>query len=138
MNNCKDKLCKYYNENYSYNCTYTSNEENCVKAIKAIRDSKQMTDKRVIFESVEEAYEFCEINKFGMNYEAILWHVNELKKNGYIRRNPVELWDEMIEQYFNSAWDETYYDMHKECIVDFNQKLKLANEAIQYLRERQK
>jgi hypothetical protein len=66
-------------------------------------------ENKVIFESREDCYKFCEKVKLGMNHEAILWHVNEIEKHGYIRKSALEeaeeMYDNMIKNYSTTCGD---------------------------------
>ena len=81
-----------------------------------------MTDKRVIFESEEEYVEFCNI--CGIDADTI----DRVRRNGFIRRNPVEEAEEMFKNLTRSCAErfELWTLIHKQ------------DEAIQYLKERQK
>ena len=92
--------------------------------------------RKPIFESEEEAINFianCIAFKDDIENLSISRSLLLIKSNGYIRRNPVEEYKDMIEEYKNSAWEEHYFHLHEQVIKSFDEKLKLANNAIQYL-----
>ena len=98
------------------------------------KKKEDMTEKRVIFESEEEFDDFyanCGRNSVG-DYDYKVMKEKVIAK-GYIRRNPVEEYKDMIKEYKNSTWDEHYYILHEKVIKSFDEKLEIANNAIQYL-----
>lgn len=81
-----------------------------------------MTEKRVIFESEEEYVEFCNI--CGIDADTI----DRVRRNGFIRKNPVEEAEEMYNKYNpNSVKDDEEYIL-----------IEKLYSAIQYLKEWQK
>ena len=85
--------------------------------------------RKPIFESEEEFERFM-LDMFCL---CLVKDKEKARENGYIRRNPVEEYKYMIEEYKNSAWEEHYFHLHGQVIKSFDEKLKLANNAIQYL-----
>lgn len=92
-----------------------------------------MADKRVIFESEEEAINFIkECIAFKGDFENL--NVNRsillAKQSGYIRRNPVEEAEEIYKNF------QPYFKPYSP--EDLKEIIDKQHEAIQYLKERQK
>ena len=85
--------------------------------------------RKLIFESEEEFERFM-LDMFCL---CLAKDKEKAREKGYIRRNPVEEYKDMIKEYKNSTWDEHYYILHEKIIKSFDEKLKIANNAIQYL-----
>ena len=92
--------------------------------------------RKPIFESEEEAINFIEnciafkgdIENLNISKSLLL-----IKSKGYIRRNPVEEWENSMAEWNNAAWENSHYERHIEVIKIFENKLKIADDAIQYL-----
>ena len=108
-----------------------------------------MMDKRVIFESEEELrnilsevyYEIYlkkSINTSKMDDAPKTMFLKDMsdafKLLGYIRRNPVEEWENSMAEWNNAAWENSHYERHIEVIKIFENKLKIADDAVQYLK----